>query len=79
MAVVTAGNGRVPVVELISVVVCCYDVQQEDIFGLRVQSGYAELHLWKHLSVKWNLHVSIHTKRNFHGPSSCAFQHLIDK
>lgn len=44
-----------PVVELISVVVGCYDVQQEDVFGLRVQSGDAKLHLWEHLSVNCNL------------------------
>lgn len=46
-----AMNVRLPVVELISVVVCCDDVQQEDVFCLRVQSGDAELHLWEHLSV----------------------------
>lgn len=39
-----------PVVELISVVVSCDDVQQEDVFRFRVQSGNAELHLWEHLS-----------------------------
>lgn len=36
--------------ELISVVVGCDDVQQEDVFRFRVQSGDAEFHLWKHLS-----------------------------
>lgn len=39
-----------PVMELISVVVSCDDVQQEDVFRFRVQSGHAELHLWEHLS-----------------------------
>lgn len=38
-----------PVVELVSVVVRCDDVQQEDVFGLRVQSGNSELHLREHL------------------------------
>lgn len=40
-----------PVVEFISVVVSCDDVQEEDVFCLRVQTGDAELHLWEHLSV----------------------------
>lgn len=44
----------VPVVKLISVVVSGYDVQQQDVLCLRVQTGYAELHLWEHLSVNCN-------------------------
>ena len=38
-----------PVVELVSVVIRGDDVQQEDILGLRVQSGNSELHLREHL------------------------------
>lgn len=49
-----AMNQCLPVVKLISVVVCGDDVQQEDVFGLRIQTGDAELHLWEHLSANWN-------------------------
>lgn len=45
-----AMNVRLPVMEFISVVVCCDDVQEEDVLCLRVQTRDAELHLWEHLS-----------------------------
>lgn len=38
-----------PVVELVSVVIRGHDVQQQDVLGLRVQSGNPELHLREHL------------------------------
>lgn len=38
-----------PVVELVSVVIRGHDVQQQDVLGLRVQSGNSELHLREHL------------------------------
>lgn len=75
---VSSRQWMVPVVELISVVVSGYDVQQQDVFCLRVQTGYAELHLWEHLSVNckftlfipksqshWKLNLEIHIEYNF--------------
>ena len=35
--------------ELVSVVVCSHNVQEEDILGMGVQPGYSELHLGEHL------------------------------
>lgn len=50
-------QAMLPVVELISVVVCGYDVQQEDVLCLRVQTGDAEFHLGEHLSVEYIPHM----------------------
>lgn len=38
-----------PVVELVSVVVRGYDIQQEHVLGLRIQPRNSELHLREHL------------------------------
>ena len=38
-----------PVVELVSVLVCSHNVQEEDVLGMGVQPGYSELHLGEHL------------------------------
>lgn len=54
-----AMDKALPVVELISVVVSSDDVEQKDVLRLCVQARYSELHLWKHLSGRWNVISSI--------------------
>lgn len=38
--------------KLVSVVISCHYIQQQNVFRFRVQTGNAELHLWKHLPEK---------------------------
>ena len=37
------------VVELVAKVICSYNIQQEDVLGLRVEARESELHLREHL------------------------------
>jgi hypothetical protein len=42
----------IPVVKFVSKIVCGHDVQQQNVFGLGIESGHPKFHLRKHLPAK---------------------------